>query len=261
MDISISEIMDPVLQAHLARTAEEKEKYPPLKIPGAKGNKKVAICGLASTTRHMAPFTDPTWDVWTMHMGVKLLPRVDLLFETHDPLFEKYEKDYTEVLKALTIPVFMQKHYEEFPTSIEFPIKEFTDQFGRFFTNTVSYMIALAIRQRYERIDLYGVEMEHETEYVSQARSVIYFIGLAEGRGIVVGMPHACQLMKNRWLYGFETAQQDEVIQRIDKHESELAQQRSQMEAQLSSLQAGFHQITGSIAECAQIRRRILLAE
>lgn len=257
----LADIMDPIVDAYLNRTAEEKKRFPPISWPGMKGNKKLAICGLAATTRHMAPFDDPTWDVWTMHMGASILKRVDLLFEPHDPLFEPYEPQYADILKTLKIPVMMQEHYPQFPTSIKLPFQELVDQFGRFFSTSVGWMMAMAIRNRYEEIHLFGVEMEHDTEYITQSKCVVYFIGIAEGRGIKIGLPHACQLMKNRWLYGIETAQSDEVIQRIDKHEAELGAQRQQLEAQLSSIQAQYHQCVGSLSECGQIKRRILLAD
>ncbi len=266
-DVILSEIMNPVVQNYLSRTAAEKKRFPPiqLKMPDGKilpKRKNLAVCGLATTTRHQAPFKDPDWDIWTMHMGVKLLERVDLLFEPHDPeVFGDYEKDYCEVLQTLNIPVMMMKKYDRFPTSLKLPWEELVEQFGRFFSTSVAWMMALGIRQGYERIDLYGVEMEHNTEYITQAKSVVYFIGVAEGRGIEVGMPRACQLMKNRYLYGLETAQQDEVIQRIDKHEAELGVIRSQMETQLAHLQQEHMKTVGSMEECGQIKRRILLAD
>jgi hypothetical protein len=270
---SLDEVMSPIVKNYLSRTAEEKKRFPPIPWPGMSGKKKLAVCGLASTTRHQAPFKDPEWDIWTMHMGGQILERVDLLFEPHDPLFagvetgptgmnqQVWEPEYTAFLKNVKIPVMMQDHYAEFPTSIKFPFMELVEQFGRFFSTSVAWMMAMGIRNGYERIDLYGVEMEHGTEYHNQGKSVVYFIGLAEGRGIEIGMPRACQLMKNRYLYGLETKQQDEVIQRIDRHESELQGHRQQAEAQLSQIQAEHQRILGRLDECNAIRLRILLGD
>ena len=264
---TLADIMDPLVDNYLARTAAEKKRFPPIPWPGMTGKKKLAICGLASTTRHLAPFDDPEWDIWTMHMGATLLKRVDLLFEPHDPLFAGipdfpvFEPQYKEVLHNLKIPVMMQDHYEEFPTSIKLPFMELVDQFGSFFSTSVGWMMAMAIRNRYEEIHLFGVEMEHNTEYINQSKCVVYFIGIAEGRGIRIGLPRACQLMKNRYLYGLETKQQDEVIQRIDLHETELGQQKQNLEAQLTGIQAAYHQCVGALNETGQIKRRILLGD
>ena len=72
--------------------ASEKKKFPPLDFPGGK-KKKLAICGLATTTRMTAPFQDQSFDIWACHQGYKILPRVDVAFEVHDPYgFAKTEE-------------------------------------------------------------------------------------------------------------------------------------------------------------------------
>ena len=102
----------PQVRSFLNQYHWEREKFPPLDVPGMK-KKKVAICGLATTTRGMAPFGDPDCDIWCCMNGFKILPRVDVTFEIHDPeIFakhpEQFEKDYWEDLKKLNHPVFMQ---------------------------------------------------------------------------------------------------------------------------------------------------------
>lgn len=240
----------------------EKKKFPPLDIPGMK-QKKLAICGLATTTRMAAPFNDPTFDIWTCHAGYKVLPRVDVLFEVHDPKVfgthpEQFEKAYYEDLQKWPKPIFMQEHYPEIPSSIAYPIKEIVEQFGRFNTNTIEYMIWLAIRQGYEQIGIFGVEMEHGTEYVDQGRGVVYSIGIAMGRGIGIYIPPECQLFKLRWMYGFETDQRDLDAERIEKFKTEMSNNLNQAQANLNNTLAAFHETKGRVEACDVILRRIL---
>ena len=244
------------------RANTEKSAFPPVHPPNYKGNKKLAICGLAGTTRDFAPFDDPTWDIWSVHMGPFLLKRVDCSFEFHDPDIFKQpqykDHEYYERLKTLPCPIFMQKHYPEIPTSIVYPIDEITEEFGRFFTNSISYMLALAFRNQYEEVSVYGVEMEHGTEYVAQARSVIFFTGLLIGRGVKVSYPPVCQLFKNRWLYAFETAQKDEDCQKIEERRAQLQEQFNAVQGQVTAMTQQMFQLQGALTETDIINKRIL---
>ncbi len=239
--------------------------FPPLHAPNYKGNKKLAIVGLASTTRDAAPFDDPEYDIWSMHMGPFLLKRVDVSFEFHNPDdFKKpqyADKAYYEKITKMEIPIFMRKHYDDIPTSIPYPIETIVQEFGRYFTNSVAYMLALAFRNNYDEVLLYGVEMEHGTEYVDQARSVIYFIGLLMGKGVKVGVPPICQLFKNRYLYGLETDQQDEDIQKIEARRAELQGQLRQVSGQVDAMSQQKYMLQGAIAETETINRRILQSD
>ena len=240
----------------------ERDTFPPVRAPNYTGNKKLVICGLATTSRDAAPFDDPTFDVWSMHMGPFVLRRVDVSFEFHDPeVFKKpqyVDKEYYDRLCKLQIPVYMRRHYDDIPTSIAYPTEEIIKEFGRFFTNSVSYMLALAFRNQYEEVHVYGVEMEHGTEYVDQARSVIYFIGLLMGRGVRVFIPPICQLFKNRWLYGLETDQQDEDIQKIEARRRELTNQLSQVQGEVNAKTQLMFQLQGAINESELMNKRIL---
>lgn len=73
------------------------------------------------------------------------------------------------------------------------------------FTCSVDYMLALAIVEQVEHIDLCGVLMRaHEAdEYASQRASVQYWIGRARGAGIRVTVPSASGLCRSSVLYGY----------------------------------------------------------
>jgi hypothetical protein len=257
------EVLDePPVRMFLNQYVMEKKKWPPLDVPGCK-KKKLAICGLATTSRMLAPFQDPAFDIWSCHAGFKVLPRVDVTFEIHDPTVfgthpEQFEKAYYEDLQKLQTPIFMQKHYDEIPNSIPYPIDEIVAQFGRFNTNTIEYMVWLAIRQGYEQVGLFGVEMEHGTEYIDQGRGVLYSLGILQGRGIGLYIPDNCQLFKCRWMYGFETAQRDLDTERIEKFKAEMNSELSNAQNQLNSSLAHFHEVKGRVDACDIINRRIL---
>lgn len=73
---------------------------------------------------------------------------------------------------------------------------------SRFFTNSISYMIAYAIYHGFKKIDLYGVDMDGNGEYSFERPSVTYWIGFARGLSIEVNI--ASFIDDPLFLYGFE---------------------------------------------------------
>ena len=65
-------------------------------------------------------------------------------------------------------------------------------------------MLALAIHEGFEEIHVYGVDMAVDTEYHHQRPSCEFFLGLAAGMGIKIFVPDTADLLKTRFLYGFD---------------------------------------------------------
>ena len=73
----------------------------------------------------------------------------------------------------------------------------------KYFTSTFAYMMGLAIHEKFDVIELYGIDMENNTEYGYQRPCGEFWIGLALGRGIKVTLPEPCLLCQAP-LYGYE---------------------------------------------------------
>jgi len=61
--------------------------------------------------------------------------------------------------------------------------------------SSISYMLAEAITENYERIEMYGVEMAEGTEYKYQQRGTEALMMYAMGKGIEIYLPEHCKLM------------------------------------------------------------------
>lgn len=178
---------------------------------GSLTTRKVAIVGTSDTTRHMAPVDDPSWEIWTLNDMGPLLSRIDRLFELHSAaILERDAKDLEHEFAWFkandSVPVYMAEPLDWIPCTVEFPTQALVKEFGDYFTNSVSWMMALAIYEGVEAIGLWGVDMAHGTEYAAQRPSCEYFIGLARGRGIDVYIPPQSDLLKCAELYGLETS-------------------------------------------------------
>lgn len=191
--------------------------------------RKVAIVGSADTSRHLAPCDDPSWEIWTLNDMGPLLSRIDRLFEIHSRAILESEADQIsheiEWLKANdTVPVYMAEPCDWVPMAVEFPTDVLVKEYGTYFTNTVSWMMALALYEGVDVIGLWGVDMAASSEYAAQRPSCEYFIGLARGRGVEVYIPPQSDLLQCAELYGLETSALPKNLQsRLVKLRDQLA--------------------------------------
>lgn len=179
-----------------------------MEVAGEKPGRKIAIIGKAPSTMLAAPYDDESWEIWTLYDTPQRneVPRWSRNFELH-PLsgFEDNKEYYQWLSTKHEQPIYLRKEHEDVPSGVAYPVDEIVERFGRYFTNTVSWMIALAIHEEVSEIGLWGVDMAHDTEYGTQRPSCEYFVGMAVGSGITVQIPEASDLLKTRVLYGFET--------------------------------------------------------
>jgi hypothetical protein len=223
---------------------------------------KVAIVGFAPTWPD-APFKDDSFEIWACNEFHLIAPRIDMLFELHSENVIKDTKkersgEHLEWLRNAKIPILMQKHYEDIPNSIPFPKDEIVSKFGNYFTNTISWQIALAIHLGFKVIHLYGVNMANDEEYASQRPSVEYFVGLAKGMGIEVYIPDQSDICKSWLLYGFDDEQATIIHKRIKHFKEENINKKQQLEAAAQQHIAAMHQSIGVVQACEYIESRFL---
>ncbi len=208
-----------------------------------KKKNKVAIVGFADS-RDQAPFNDDSFEIWGLNSLFEMIPRYDRWFEIHDRRMYNMDTDksvglgltrdgrpYVEGLAKLNGPVYMVADYPDIPNCVRYPLEEMITEFdpqkrrmewkepfkcsaeldwNGYFTNSISYMIALAIYEKYEDIGIYGVDMATggldtpNGEYAHQRPSCEYYMGIAVGRGIRLTVPSTADLLKTRFLYGPE---------------------------------------------------------
>jgi hypothetical protein len=174
----------------------------------ASGPLKVAMIGTAPSSRMLAPYNDPSWQIWGCSPGnMNILPRVNLWFELHSnllwPEHENYGRPYIEWLKVQSFPVYMQDQ-TQVPRALVFPKDELVAEFGdNFFTSSFAWMMALAMKMGATEIALYGIDMASRDEYIRQRPGFYFFKHMAERRGIKVSAPHESDIMQSPPLYAY----------------------------------------------------------
>lgn len=160
--------------------------------------RKIAIVGTSNTYK-LAPFDQKDWEIWGLNQKCNLLPRFDRWFDLHKPEHIINNSDYYKFLKNNASKAWTASDY--IPGTNLYPKTEIINKFGDFFTNSISWMIALALHEGVDKLGIYGVDMMLPTEYAHQRPSVLYFIGIAKSMGIEVILPEESMIFHKNELY------------------------------------------------------------
>lgn len=187
----------------------------------------------------------------------------------YDRVFEMHPKRYwgqlpvTERYASLKCPVYMQDHYKEIPTSVAYPYEEVREKFylqamgdNLYVTNTITWMILLALHEGYRDISIYGVHMAHESEYAYQRSSCSWALGILHGlklagEDIKLYIHEESSILKAEYEYGYgePTRQMQYVKSRIDGFRAGIQEARGNM----NNLQIRIHKTEGAIEEAKHI--------
>lgn len=187
-------------------------------------NQTVAIVGTHPITRDEAPFKNPAVDIWAFN-GQALMdwcPRVSAVFDMHptEDILQRadYDKGFGAWLKSEKgLPFYTPNPLPDCPGNVVYPkdevVRDLLSHFIRnettgpkvnaYFTSGPCYAIALAIHLGYRQIEMYGVEMENNTEYIYQRDGIALYVGIALGRGIKFSIDGKSMIFYAP-LYGYE---------------------------------------------------------
>lgn len=176
--------------------------------------KKVAIVGFAFSSAMEAPFDDPEYSIWGMNQLYRHIPRADRWFEIHHNWNEHVVDgtDHLGWLQQFTGPIYNCVKIPQVHNSVPFPRAQCAKIGADYWTSSIAYMIALAIRDGFTTIDLYGIDLVVGEEYAYQKPCAEFWMGIAHGRGINVGVHKNSALLKHSYAYGFESEPQSLVM-------------------------------------------------
>lgn len=151
-------------------------------------------------------FSRTDCDIWVFNeaLSTEWATRADAVFQMHEEAIwrnpqNRNDPHHFEWLTTQTeTPVYMQATYSEVPLSEPYPLTEVVSDLlpnltkngnpVKYFASSIDYAIALAIHKGYKRIEIYGVELETQTEYTYQRTGFGLWVGVAAGRGITVDL-------------------------------------------------------------------------
>lgn len=219
-------------------------------------NDTVALVGTHDLTRGNAPFDNPAVDIWIFNgqSTMDWCPRADAVFDIH-PAEDIYRRSQEDVpfgnwLKSeKNIPYYTPEPVADCPNNIVYPIEEVSNHVlknfkrdgkpNKYFTSGPCYALAMAIHQGYKRIEMYGIEMENNTEYLYQRDGIALYLGIAAGRNIEVIIDNR-SMMFYAPLYGYEMD--------ADKVDREAFEQRaSELEILMEKTHAEYSRARGIV--------------
>lgn len=228
---------------------------------------RFAIVGFTPTMAEAIPLLDdPAWHVWGMNnlhaqpTFAGLASKFDEWFDLHPAGAISSDAQHADWLArgADGVPVWTWEPRPEWPTARRYPREEVTERFGKYFTNTVSWQVALALLRimahspdgarapEGSAIAIFGVDMATSSEYAAQRPSVEYFLGIAAGAGVEVILPERSDLLKCAQLYG----EQDGGFRAmLDERREILTKQLAEHEATVAQATANVHALRGALEQ------------
>ena len=227
----------------------------------------LCILGTAESLSE-APFGDESVEMWASGTAIAFpaCERADVVFEMHP---RRYWGAPGPMERYIDFggPVYMQDHYDEIPNSVAYPYDEIKKRFhldamgpNLYVTNTITWMILLAIHQGYTDISLYGVHMSHDTEYAYQRSSCSWALGIIHGM-MLEGKPYRLHiaeqssLLKAEYEYGFD--EPTKAMQYLQGRLEGLQAGVKEANGQITNLQERKLRTEGAISECRHIYEKI----
>lgn len=140
--------------------------------------------------------------------GKTLYPMPDAIFQLHheaiwkNPKNRSDEKHYEWLKSGQTPDVYMQDKYQDIPKSIKYPLQEILSLVKnvemlidgnkkdfKYFSSSPEYALALAaylhkIGKGYKRVEIWGIELAHESEYIYQRTGFAFWTGYLAAQGV-----------------------------------------------------------------------------
>jgi hypothetical protein len=122
---------------------------------------------------------------------------------------EHRKAEFLEMMNSASWRVILREHRDEIPRSERFPIEDLLTRLPYpFFTCTLAYMVAQAIRERFEKIVMHRIYvLPQSTEYFEQLPCLDFWLGIAIGQGIKVDVSQDSDLLRTfPWqprMYGY----------------------------------------------------------
>jgi hypothetical protein len=243
------------------------------KAKEAEGRKRpLAIVGTAGSSG-AAPYDEeidgkPLYEIWSVGtaQAKEDVKRIDRLFELHPKRYWG-QLAVQARMNEFDGPIYMQDHYEDIPKSVKYPYDEVKKKFmlpsmgdNLYVTNTITWIILLAIHEGYKDINLYGVHMAHESEYAYQRSSCSWALGIIhgmilQGEDIKLYIAPESSLFKAEYEYGFgePTRQMEYVKGRMNGLSKGIEQARQQ----INNLQISVYRSEGAMQEDKHIFEKL----
>ena len=263
-----------------------------------KPEKRFALVGTAGSWKQ-CPWDDKTITIAGLNdgymlgekrTGQKALPRADLWYDLHafhEMCFQPAHQarvsalnvpvgayvrpeGHLDWLKSRPFPVYLQHAPAGWPTAQTFPRKELEVKHGTYFASTPAWMLVHMLEMGATSIEIYGINLATEWEYVNQRPNFEFWLRYAIDRGCKIILPTGCPLLHSKYVYAYEPKPDLPVqvatiqIQRIKAEGAKVQQEMAALgllaRGRKKDLAARLAVLNLELADAQQARQRVQLA-
>ncbi len=135
-------------------------------------------------------------------------------FNVHRPAhIEKRHPNFTRWAREQYLPIYTLEADATIPGNVIFPGLQLIARFDdNFFTHQAAWLVALAMAEGFERIELWGYQFGAGTmrtaltehKYAFERPCITYWLARAKQMGIEVVAPPEAKLFAKKFIYGYE---------------------------------------------------------
>lgn len=116
-----------------------------------------------------------------------------------------------------------------------------------YFTNSVDYMICMALLRGYEEIHLYGVEFISlvDNEYYTMRQSINYYLGQAKALGVKVVIQPTSSMLRTSYWYAYENPKKDPLEKIMEENLGKVEQQKAECQERIREQEKLFNTLDG----------------
>ena len=153
--------------------------------------------------------------------------------------FPVFLHDCREV-KCADIPPERRGHdpypFPNWPNAKPFPFQAIEARMGRYFQSTPAWMLAWMLLEGYREVQIYGIHLATEWEYIHQRPNLEFLIGVALSQGVQFVIPEKSTLLKGKHIYGLEP-KPNLGLDRLDRRVALLKQEGARLHQRFAQLQ------------------------
>ncbi len=239
------------------------------------GRDRIAVVGFCNDSREWVPYEDQQLVVAGLNRGYIFQQRADAWFDMHGPAIylnaQRRPGNHLGWLQQFPGPVYSHRPIEGVPNSVEYPLEAVAQTIAGnvyrvnakgvqksaadepYLTSSIAQEIALAIHEGYKEIQLFGIDLNTDSEYAWQKPGVEYMLGVAAGRGIKVVLPDNCPLLKGA-IYGrgYLAPEGERMsMEQLENRAKALEKERAQVTQQL-------HEMVGAKRELEFVQAQLV---
>lgn len=208
--------------------------------------RKIVICGTGAGYER-APFDKAGYELWGITGHWSANKKFDRIYEVHSANSLSVEGATTTAMADFLLGNNAHIHptlQASFPKGKVVDFEKHIKEYGRsLFRCTISWMLAEAIEEKPEAIEIYGVTLSGKEEYRGQKPSVAAFVAVARKLGIKVYVDREDELFSCPWVYGYEDV--PGFIQSVQDKGRKIERQLYNTESEVLEKRAEFNRLEG----------------